>query len=265
MHDKDKSDSDLHASRACLTAHVLDASTGRPASDIEIELQRQNHGGTTSIRKMTTNADGRLPEPFLRGGQPETQPGRYVLRFATGNGFFGIVPVEFEISNTDWHHHVPLVISPFGFSTYRGAPPRHAPTDRVAAPLDTPYIPTQAAPPPGSVGAGLTVHVIDAALGCGAGGLLVELYDPDGNKINSLRATAEGRTPEWLVAPGGLQTGQYELRFHLGDYYRARNLPVGPAPFFPVARVPFTVSDTTEHYHIPLLASPWGYSSYRGS
>ncbi len=265
MHDTDKSDSDLHASRACLTAHVLDASTGRPASDIAIELLRQDGDKTISIRTMTTNADGRLPEPFLRGGHPETQPGRHILKFATGNGFFGTVPVEFEITNTDWHHHVPLVISPFGFSTYRGAPPHHAPADRVAAPLDKPDIPTQAAPPPGSIGAGLTVHVIDAAQGCGAGGLLVDLFGPDGRKINSLRTTAEGRTPEWLVAAGALQPDQYELRFHLGDYYRSCDLPVGPAPFFPVARVPFTVSDTAEHYHIPLLASPWGYSCYRGS
>lgn len=265
MHETDTSESDLHASRACLTAHALDAATGRPASDVEIELLQRNGDETSPIRKMTTNADGRLPEPFLRGGQRETRPGRYVLKFATGNAFFGTVPVEFEITDTDWHHHVPLVISPFGFSTYRGAPPHHAPADHVAAPLDMPDIPTRAAPPPGSVGAGLTVHAIDAAQGCGAGGLLVDLHDPTGAMVNSLRATAEGRTSEWLVAPGELQLGRHELRFHLGDYYRFCGLPVGPAPFFPIARVPFIVSDTTEHYHIPLLASPWGYSCYRGS
>lgn len=263
MSHEPKAKSDLHASDACLTAHILDLAVGRPAADVEICLLHHAANGLEAITSAVTNSDGRLDKPLLTSGDAE--PGRYTIAFKIENGFLNEVPVEFEILDTTKHYHVPLVVSPFGYSTYRGAPPHRAPAAGEAG-RDSPLtMPTEAAPPPGSVGPGMTVHVIDISRGTGAGGMIVDVISPSGKMVKSLITTSEGRTAEWLIDAGQLERGTYELRFDFERYYQGQSADVGTRPFFPNARVRFTVEDVNQHYHIPLLAAPWGYSCYRGS
>ena len=251
--------SDLHTEDACLTSHVLDTSTGRPAGGMELKIYRIQGDKLDFLGEFITTAEGRLPRPLLTSSN--AIPGRYRIDFKTRNDFLGDVPVIFDIGDTLAHHHVPLIVSPFGFSTYRGAPP-HRPASggspSAALPGD---IPTGQAPAPGSVGPGITVHVIDIARGIGAGGLPVELIVPDGNTVSKLTTTEEGRTPEWLAPAGSLVAGTHELIFDLSSFYEAAGLK----PFFPMVRVKFYINDPTQHFHIPLLVTPWGYSCYRGS
>ena len=113
-----------------LTTHVLDTSRGCPASGLVIELYRLQTGGTALLAKMTTNSDGRTDEPILPAGEFET--GAYELRFnvgeyfaataglQSGRRFLDVVPVRFEMAE-DAHYHVPLLVSPYGYSTYRGS------------------------------------------------------------------------------------------------------------------------------------------------
>ena len=102
-----------------LTTHVLDLSRGRPAAGVAIELAR----GEQVVATAVTNADGRTDGPLL----DVLEAGSYELRFAVGDYFGGtarfldVVPVRFEVSDPDAHHHVPLLVAPGGYSTYRGS------------------------------------------------------------------------------------------------------------------------------------------------
>ena len=102
-----------------LTTHVLDVSRGRPAEGVAIELER----GGEVVATAVTNADGRTDAPLLE----ELEAGEYELRFAVGDYFGGegrfldVVPVRFGVSDPDAHHHVPLLVAPGGYSTYRGS------------------------------------------------------------------------------------------------------------------------------------------------
>lgn len=113
-----------------LTTHVLDTARGIPAQGMTIELYRLA-AGRDLIRSLQTNADGRTDSQFLP--QPEFSSGMYELVFhvgayldATGTApetprFLDEIPIRFGISDADSHYHVPLLISPFGYSTYRGS------------------------------------------------------------------------------------------------------------------------------------------------
>jgi 5-hydroxyisourate hydrolase len=102
-----------------LTTHVLDVARGRPAAGVAIELVR----GGEVVATAVTNADGRTDAPLLE----ELEAGEYELRFAVGDYFGGearfldVVPVRFGVSDPDAHHHVPLLVAPGGYSTYRGS------------------------------------------------------------------------------------------------------------------------------------------------
>jgi 5-hydroxyisourate hydrolase len=106
-----------------LTTHVLDTSRGLPAAGVAIELRRT--GEHQAIRAVRTNADGRTDEPLLEGD--ELVPGGYELRFAIGayfaspDAFFDVVPVRITIVDATRHYHVPLLASPYAYSTYRGS------------------------------------------------------------------------------------------------------------------------------------------------
>jgi 5-hydroxyisourate hydrolase len=112
-----------------LTTHVLDTAQGRPAAGVAIDLRRV--GEHTPIHETCTNADGRTDEPLLEGA--ELVPGSYELRFAIGPYFAGqpvqaddppfldIVPVRITIVDAGAHVHVPLLVSPWAYSTYRGS------------------------------------------------------------------------------------------------------------------------------------------------
>ena len=110
-----------------LTTHVLNTASGRPACCLSIDLERQVIDGFTPLSSGQTNEDGRLDAPLLREG--DWSEGVYRIRFDTGAYFaaqgqacfYPYVEVVFAVTDTSSHHHVPLLISPFGFSTYRGS------------------------------------------------------------------------------------------------------------------------------------------------
>lgn len=112
-----------------LTTHVLDTAHGRPAADLAIRLLRAGESGAV-IAETRTNADGRCEAPLLEG--EAFRPGRYRLEFAAGDyfrasgmalpepAFLDVVALEFGLAE-DTHYHVPLLLSPYGYSTYRGS------------------------------------------------------------------------------------------------------------------------------------------------
>ncbi len=114
----------------------------------------------------------------------------------------------------------------------------------------------------------LTTHVLDTARGCPAAGVRIALYRVSGNshkKIAEAVTNADGRTDAPILPAGKFTAGSYELVFFAGDYLRATG-QAGDDPLF-LDQVPirFGVSDGTAHYHVPLLLSAYGYSTYRGS
>lgn len=114
----------------------------------------------------------------------------------------------------------------------------------------------------------LTTHVLDTAHGCPGAGIAIELFALEGDTRHTLKSAvtnADGRCDAPLLEGPQFQTGEYELVFHAGDYFAAAGVAL-PAPRF-IDRVVlrFGVADATAHYHLPLLVSPWAYSTYRGS
>lgn len=111
-----------------LTTHVLDTSLGCPAADLTITLYRMDGATPLHLASVVTNGDGRCDVPLLEG--EAMQPGIYELIFDVGayfaakgiaGGFLSIVPIRFSITDSKSHYHVPLLLSPFGYSTYRGS------------------------------------------------------------------------------------------------------------------------------------------------
>jgi len=103
-----------------VTTHVLDTARGRPAAGVAVRLERVAGDGWQSVGSGVTDADGRLRD------LPPTSAGRYRLVFDTGaylgdDGFYPQVTVEFRLEQGEDHYHVPLLLSPFGYSTYRGS------------------------------------------------------------------------------------------------------------------------------------------------
>ena len=112
----------------------------------------------------------------------------------------------------------------------------------------------------------LTTHVLDTALGKPAAGVSVELYrmGSTAERLTVARTNAEGRLDHPLLEGAEFSAGVYELRFHAGEYFsKTANLP-DPA-FLDIVPIRFGISQESEHYHVPLLLSPYGYSTYRGS
>ena len=115
---------------------------------------------------------------------------------------------------------------------------------------------------------GLTTHVLDTAQGWPAVGMTLELFRLEGAARELLRSAvtnADGRTDAPLIARGELQAGVYELVFDVAPYFAASGLPLSRPAFLTQVPLRFGVADTTAHYHVPLLVSPWAYSTYRGS
>jgi 5-hydroxyisourate hydrolase len=116
-----------------------------------------------------------------------------------------------------------------------------------------------------AVSAGLTTHVLDVARGRPAAGVAIELWRA-GALVASAVTNADGRTDAPLLT--ALDAGVYELRFAVGPYFAALagdGAPVGDPPFLDVVPVVFGVADASAHHHVPLLVTPWSYSTYRGS
>lgn len=113
----------------------------------------------------------------------------------------------------------------------------------------------------------LTTHVLDTARGCPAAGLVIELYRLDGETrqhLTTLTTNADGRTDEQILPADLFETGTYELVFHAGDYLDRAGTPPETPRFLDVIPIRFGMS-APAHYHVPLLLSPFGYSTYRGS
>jgi hydroxyisourate hydrolase len=114
----------------------------------------------------------------------------------------------------------------------------------------------------------LTTHVLDTMHGGPAAGVRVELRRVVGDVMTVLRdarTNADGRLDGGLLSGDDLHPGRYEISFHVGDYFRARGVVLPDPPFLDVVPVRFAVADPAGHYHVPLLVSPWAYSTYRGS
>lgn len=114
----------------------------------------------------------------------------------------------------------------------------------------------------------LTTHVLDTARGCPAEGIKVALYRLSGmshRKIAEMVTNADGRTDTPILPEAKFQTGVYELVFFAGDYLRASGQGGAEPLFLDQVPIRFGISDPQAHYHVPLLLSPFGYSTYRGS
>ena len=114
----------------------------------------------------------------------------------------------------------------------------------------------------------LSTHVLDTAQGCPAQGIQIELWSIAGQErkcLKTLRTNADGRTDQPLLAADAMQVGEYELIFHVGDYFAAKSAPDSKVRFLDRVPVRFGIADATASYHVPLLVSPWSYTTYRGS
>lgn len=111
----------------------------------------------------------------------------------------------------------------------------------------------------------LSTHVLDTAHGRPAGGMEVALSAADGRPIWRGRLNADGRNDGPLLQGEALSAGRYRLSFAVADYFRAQGVDLPDPPFLDVVHLDFGVADSAAKYHVPLLVSPWSYSTYRGS
>jgi 5-hydroxyisourate hydrolase len=113
-----------------LTTHALDLRLGRPAAALRFELYCLTGGERRLVKQGATNSDGRADGPLLEGSA--LAPGLYEIVFSAGayqalhlpageTGFYDVIPIRFKIADRNAHYHVPLLLSPFGYSTYRGS------------------------------------------------------------------------------------------------------------------------------------------------
>ncbi len=114
----------------------------------------------------------------------------------------------------------------------------------------------------------LTTHVLDAAHGCPGSAIKVELYRVEGQQlelVNTALTNSDGRVDAPLLQGDDYRTGVYQLQFSAGDYYRGRGVQLPETAFLDVVVLRFGIDEKQEHYHVPLLISPYSYSTYRGS
>ena len=114
----------------------------------------------------------------------------------------------------------------------------------------------------------LTTHILDTANGCPGAGVTIALYRIDGERREHLldaTTNSDGRCDAPLLEGDVLTPGIYELDFAAGDYFAARGTELPEPRFLDVVTLRFGIADPAAHYHVPLLVSPWSYSTYRGS
>ncbi len=112
----------------------------------------------------------------------------------------------------------------------------------------------------------LTTHILDTANGKPAAGVALRLYRSAAQRdlLVTTATNADGRTDSALLEGAAMTTGTYELEFDIGAYFSGQGNPLSDPPFLDTVVLRFAVK-ADEHYHVPLLASPWSYSTYRGS
>jgi len=118
----------------------------------------------------------------------------------------------------------------------------------------------------------LTTHVLDTMNGCPAAGMAVSLWrlpapgsDAAPQRIAELSLNHDGRADAPLLEGAAMQAGRYRLVFGVAAYFRSIGVVLPEPPFLDEVPLDFGIADTQAHYHVPLLASPWAYSTYRGS
>ncbi|MCP4330311.1 MAG: hydroxyisourate hydrolase [Alphaproteobacteria bacterium] len=114
----------------------------------------------------------------------------------------------------------------------------------------------------------LTTHVLDAARGVPGAGIAIDLYRmEDGERVHiaATETNGDGRCNGPLLEGEGFAAGVYELVFQTAAYFRNSDIELPDPPFLDAVVVRFGVSDTESHYHVPILVSPWSYTTYRGS
>lgn len=110
--------------------------------------------------------------------------------------------------------------------------------------------------------AGISSHVLDVTTGRPIAGMRIELFDLSTSppkRLTDIRSNADGRTDAPVLSAEATRTGIYELRFHINEHFKAEDALSDVVP------IRFTIFDAALHYHIPMLCSPWFYSTYRGS
>lgn len=113
----------------------------------------------------------------------------------------------------------------------------------------------------------LTTHVLDTARGKPAAGMQIQLLRCEGDNCTSVMKTttnADGRCDAPLLAGDSMLAGDYQLLFYVGDYFRSMQ-DADADRFLKIVSILFTIADASENYHVPLLVSPWAFSTYRGS
>lgn len=114
----------------------------------------------------------------------------------------------------------------------------------------------------------LSTHVLDTAHGWPGAGVKVELFMLDGGErrlVKQDNTNQDGRCTAPLLEGDALKVGQYELVFHAGDYFAAQGAPMTEPRFLDRITIAFGIADPTQNYHVPLVVTPWSYSTYRGS
>ena len=121
---------------------------------------------------------------------------------------------------------------------------------------------------------GLSTHVLDTMHGCPAAGMAVKLYtttldtkgETQATLVKTMILNADGRNPDGLLFDNNsLKVGKYRLVFDVADYFKSLGVSLPEPSFLNLVSLDFGIAHTNEHYHVPLLVSPWSYSTYRGS
>ncbi len=112
----------------------------------------------------------------------------------------------------------------------------------------------------------LTTHILDTSAGCPVAGVAIRLFSlgKQREQVACALTNADGRTEKALLEDAAMSTGLYELEFDIGDYFRGNKVVVDDPAFLDTVVIRFSVK-SDQHYHVPLLCSPWSYSTYRGS
>ena len=114
----------------------------------------------------------------------------------------------------------------------------------------------------------LSTHVLDTSSGKPAAGMRIDFSELAGERwklVRTVLTNADGRTDAPLLAGDAMRAGQFKLEFHVAAYFRDQGVQLPEPPFLDVVPLAFGIGDPEAHYHVPLLCSPWSYSTYRGS